>query len=267
MRDKLVQRCRQRSETFSKLGDTIETQHGPLTYIDNGADILAVAHRDYVMWRKPKIKKDTIFCPQLDDRLGIWVILDVLKELNVKVDVLITDSEEIGLSTSMYFDPPKQYKWMFQFDRAGTDAVMYQYEDNKCHNRLLAIGYKVGSGSFSDICYLDHLGCAGFNVGVGYHLQHSNKCYANLIETQGCVEKFLKFYRKYKNVEMPYTYTMFDKDVYHDDDYLMEDERYLDDLAIRWGYRDGKDYMESEGIFDTWEAICTLEDIEASIKN
>lgn len=171
------------------------------THIDNGSDILAVAHVDYVNLPYHFYQEgDIVCCPRLDDRLGVWVILDLLPQL-INVDVLLTTNEEIGQSTGQFFKPNKQYNWMFQFDRAGTDVVMYHYETPKLRRILQRNGFRAGRGSFSDISYMD-LGCSGFNFGVGYHLQHTIDCYADLQDTYSMVGKFVKFYDKYKNKEM-----------------------------------------------------------------
>jgi len=197
-------------EDFRRLGDTVDTEHGPLTWIDRGGDVLAVAHLDYVLWNpKPKITRQyenvkIRKCPQLDDRLGAWMVLDVLPRAGIRCDVLLTDSEELGKSTAQFFQPPKQYNWLMQFDRAGSDAVMDAFEDDYSESLLEYYGYQVGSGSFTDICYLEHLECKGFNFGVGYHGQHTKKCYANLTETFNSFRKVQSMWKDCEDVHMPH---------------------------------------------------------------
>ena len=209
--ENLLKRLTAPIEDFGKLGDTISTDDGPLTFIDNGAKILAVGHLDFVLWNaRPKINKqcgnvkieDT---PQLDDRLGVWMILDVLKNAGINADVLLTDSEEVGSSTAQYFQPNKDYDCIIEFDRAGSDVVMYDYEDDDCSQILESVGYWIGSGSFTDICYLQHLGVKGFNFGVGYHQQHSKGCYANLSETFDSFQKFQDFYAQWEGYRFEHT--------------------------------------------------------------
>jgi hypothetical protein len=184
---------------FRSLGDVTETLHGPMIYQDNGADILAVAHLDYVDYTRPRFQKHKVFCPQLDDRLGAWVILDLLPSLGLKYDVLLTDSEERGQSTAQYFKANKEYRWVFEFDRAGTDVVMYEFETPQLCDVLQDSGFEVGFGSFTDICELSDLGCAAFNFGVGYYNQHTRQCYANLRHTARNVSKFLEFFNRYED--------------------------------------------------------------------
>ena len=200
---KLFKRLTDPIEKFAKLGDTEYTKHGPLTYIDRGGDVLAVAHLDSVDYCEfnvsPRMKRQygnvrIENCPQLDDRLGAWMVLDVLPRAGIKCDVLLTDSEEIGDSTAQFFKPPKQYNWMMQFDRAGSDMVMYDYHDSDLDTLMRSYEYTVSRGAYTDICYLQHLKCKGFNFGVGYHSQHSEGCFANLSETFDSFRKVQSFY-------------------------------------------------------------------------
>lgn len=203
---------------------------------DNGGSVLAVAHTDVVKswgrtvykWAKDKdghfkvagVKQEgeektqakanrrSVEGMALDDRLGVYLITEVLPALGIVVDVLLTDEEESGSSTADIFVVPegKQYNWVFSFDRAGTDVVMYQYEDpdGGWEEFFKPFGIDLGSGSFSCITELEKLGVKAFNFGCGYHAQHTAACYANLKEVRGCVERFAKFHAKYKDTPMPH---------------------------------------------------------------
>lgn len=194
--DQNLYNCLTRPTDSPLWGDRIDNPNGHLYFRDNGAKVLAVAHLDYVLWSKPTQKGNTIYCPQLDDRLGAWVIMHLLPSMGVEVDILLTDLEEKGLSTGEWFEPPKHYNWMFQFDRRGTDVVTYQYGREKL---LRKNGFKVGFGAFSDISSMEHLGCAGFNFGVGYYEQHTKGCHAKLSDTARMAAAFVRFFQKYEN--------------------------------------------------------------------
>lgn len=204
LKTSLVKRCSDPIEDFSGLGHTIKTRSGPLTHIDRGGDVLCVAHLDWVRFHKPSFSRrgNTIYCGQLDDRLGAWVALDLLPALGVTTDILLTDSEEVGDSTAQFFDPPKEYNWIAQFDRAGTDLVMYEYDCKSNRELLKQYGYKIGIGSFTDICWLNHLGVSGFNIGVGYYKQHTDKCHAILHETVTNARRFAEFWRDHKDTRI-----------------------------------------------------------------
>lgn len=169
-------------------------------YQDNGSDILAVAHLDTVQDDRICSVVDTAAgllaaSGGLDDRLGVYVILDMLPKLGITCDWLLTTDEEIGQSTAVMFNTKKEYNWIIQFDRGGTDVVMYQYETDQLCEMVRACGAQVGQGSFSDICMLDFLGVAGFNWGVGYRDYHSARSHAWLEDTFRMVARFVKFHK------------------------------------------------------------------------
>lgn len=169
-------------------------------YQDNGSDILAVAHLDSVQDDTRCTVVDTaaglLACSGgLDDRLGAYVILEMLPRLGIVCDWLLTTDEEMGASTADSFDTDKLYNWVIQFDRGGTDVVMYQYETKDLVKLVGASGAQVGTGSYSDICCLDHLGCAGINWGVGYRDYHGPRAHAWLEDTFRMVARFAKFHR------------------------------------------------------------------------
>ena len=202
--------CNARIEDFRVLGDVTDTKDGQLIYIDRGCDTLGVAHLDYVDFVPARLHKNRVYCPQLDDRLGAWVLLYLLPYLDVECDILLTDSEEVGRSTAKYFEPAKEYNWMFEFDRRGTDVVMYEYDSPENRELLDDHEFEVGYGSFSDISYLGHLGITGFNFGVGYHHEHTRRCYANLIDTLTQANKFVGFWDELSDVPIPAPDVLFD---------------------------------------------------------
>jgi hypothetical protein len=179
-------------------------------YRDSGSPILAVAHLDHVQADGTCRVIDTPDGPlalsgALDDRLGAYVILELLPKLGISVDVLLTTNEEMGASTASDFHPDhKQYNWMIEFDRGGTDVVMYQYETPETCELVRSAGARVGVGSYSDIADLEHLGCAGFNWGVGYYDYHSRRSHAWLEDTFSMVAKFVKFYSANAGDHLPY---------------------------------------------------------------
>lgn len=201
--EKLRRRCVSSVEDYKRLGLVTETEYGPYIYMDRGAGILGVAHLDTVIDTPAfSLRGSEVVSPQLDDRLGAYVILDVLPSLGVDCDVLLTTGEETGLDSARFFTPSKEYNWMFSFDRAGEDVVMYMYQDRYTTKILQSLGWKVAYGSRSDISHMTHLGIKGFNFGVGYHLPHLHLCYADVTKVLAQVLRFKKFYSTYKNTRM-----------------------------------------------------------------
>lgn len=190
---------------FSRYAKRVDLDESPAGrerfyyYADNDSDILAVAHLDSVQDDGTCSIVDTsagllAVSGALDDRLGVYVILDLLPKLGITCDWLLTTDEEICASTAGDFFTDKHYNWMFQFDRGGTDVVMYDYETDELCGLVEDCGAQVGNGSFSDICMLEHLECAGFNWGVGYRDYHGPRSHAWLEDTFRMVARFVKFY-------------------------------------------------------------------------
>lgn len=215
--DDLIDICGRDGEDFSDFGQKVKLQpsrYGDERFFyfqDNGSDILAVAHLDTVQNDRSctvtRTAAGLLACSGgLDDRLGAYVILDMLPKLGIQCDILLTTDEEMGQSTGAEFEPHKQYNWMIQFDRGGTDVVMYQYETPERAALVEDAGARVGDGSYSDIADLDHLGCAGFNWGVGYQDYHSERSHAWLEDTFRMVARFVKFYEQNGDVHLAYTY-------------------------------------------------------------
>lgn len=201
----------------------------------------------------------------LDDRLGITAMLYMLDNCMGDCAALVCDNEEIGQSTAQQFNADSSPNWMVELDRRGTDVVCYEYDTPLLRGMLEWADFKVGRGSFSDICYLDHLGVCGFNVGVGYQLEHTDQCHANLTDTFSQLTKLKKFYSKFKDVPLNYEPTRYKYDYrsstallydYDDDDYTL-DSKYKATMADD----SDEDYAIQEWLFDndvdTYEALYT----------
>lgn len=160
--------------------------------------ILAIAHIDTVLslhWTKDA--GDVIYSPALDDRIGLYTFFCEFD--GIVCDILLTDHEEVGRSTAQFFKAPRGrvYNWMVQFDRRGTDVVMYQYDTDANRRRLMSIGARPELGSYSDIAYLDNLGVAGFNWGTGYWGEHTEGCHVVVADYEAMLERFRLFYARY----------------------------------------------------------------------
>jgi len=202
----LRSKCLATVEDFYQYGEVVTTKDGVYIYKDNGANILAVAHLDTVQDARHFYTVDidgdvAVFSTALDDRLGAWVILDVLPKMGLRYDILLTTEEESLNSTAQHFVPPagKKYNWMFSFDRAGTDVVMYQYDEPEYDDLLEEVNMYKGLGSYSDICELHTLGCAGFNWGCGYENNHTPRSHVIWGNLMWMIDGFVSFYHKHKD--------------------------------------------------------------------
>jgi hypothetical protein len=141
----------------------------------------------------------------LDDRLGVYVIVNVLPRLGVKCDYLFTLDEEVGASSAAAFESSKKYNWVFEFDRRCFDPVLYQYDDPALRQLLSAYGFHVTHGSYSDISMLDHLGCKAINFGVGYDWEHTNHCVASMESVHAIARQFMTFWKDQHTTFIPHT--------------------------------------------------------------
>lgn len=189
----------------AELADTTDGRQ--LIYIDNNSSILGVAHLDgtmpashFLLGRRRDRPNDVIIVsPFVDDRLGAYTLLDLLPQLDIRCDILFSVGEEIGQSTAADFQPPKQYNWMFQFDRMGTDVVHYQYVNDNWLNGVERYFEGLNGGIFSDISRMDHLGCQGMNIGTGYYDYTGPRAWASLFDLSTQVYRFKGFYDEFKD--------------------------------------------------------------------
>lgn len=184
----------------------------PAIFIDNGASILGVAHLD------TQAKSDHFahinvlgdwwaLAAQLDDRLGVFLLLDVLRHLGMEYDILLTTGEESGRSSAKKWRPPegKEYNWMFECDRKDTDIVHYQYNDHKWLKAWRDVGFnRIERGSYTDIASMDYLGVCGMNIGVGYTEYHSVWSKANMTDCAHQVMRLIRFYHANADVRYPF---------------------------------------------------------------
>lgn len=206
--ESLSQICDLPIHSFVKHGEQTSTSDGSYFFDDRNTKILGIAHLDTVLEPSPLQKSGSLVShPCLDDRLGVYLLLEILPKLGIEFDLLLTEGEEKGKSTAAHFKTDKKYNWMFSFDRAGTDVVMYQYQEPILERMVEYHGMKVGRGSFSDISFLEHLGCKGLNIGTGYYHNHSPQAFADLNHTMKMVRKFVAFYNACKDTELAHEKT------------------------------------------------------------
>ena len=208
----LFLRLRQTREEL--LYDVEENQVRKYKLDQRGGQIIGVAHCDYVerAWSAPVwltkdgVRMNWIRAGQVDDRVGVWLLLDVLPNIEGMpiFDVLLTDDEESGRSTAQNVRQAMRYHWSFQFDRHGTDFVTYDLASKKFVNKFKEMtGIPLGIGSFSDICYLPESCNSRVNIGTAYYDEHNPDAYVNLDECARQVERFVQFASACADTEFP----------------------------------------------------------------
>ena len=226
---------------------TYVKQHAPHNYYffkDNGADILAVAHLDTVVMHEDRTatmvdKAGVVYSGALDDRLGVYVITDMLPKMGITCDWLFTVGEEHGMSTAEFFNPEDHgkdgYNWIIEFDRGGTDVVMYQYEDEQLVTRIGDEGMDMAQGIFSDISAMEHLGTKAINWGVGYRDYHSTRGHVWLTDLFYMIDGFASFHDEWAETPMPHVPQPAREWSRYDDDHWATVATGEDCAAERWG--------------------------------
>lgn len=210
--DLLKIRCKQSIESFENgmFGEVVKCPNNlTYTYLKRGGKVLAVAHRDVVKSIANSeicyIKDNDFYAPQLDDRLGIHLILDVLPKYGVDCDILLTEGEEYGQSTAQYFKTDVEYNWVFELDRAGLDSVMYSFHTKEKEDLLKSYNLNVGWGSFTDICHLDHLKIWAVNFAVAYYSQHTLQCRVDMKQLEEkLLPNIIKFIVENQDTKFPH---------------------------------------------------------------
>lgn len=176
-----------------------------------GAKILGVAHTDTLLnakWaemiKRPDGEK-IIFSPNLDDRVGVWLLLELSSVLSF--DMVFTTDEESGQSTLSDWtanNDESLYNWAFEFDRGYEDVALYDFSyDEEWANVVEKYFGKADMGAFTDICELTDI-CA-MNIGKMYEKAHTWECYTRSSWIEKAVRKFLKFYKKQQGMKYKHT--------------------------------------------------------------
>lgn len=167
-------------------------------YARGTVPVLLVAHMDTVHKEQCKVIVNIdgkMSSPQGiggDDRCGIFMIMNIVKDLNCSV--LLCEDEEIGGIGAKKFTKAK-YKWlndkgepveqayidnldvnfMIEFDRKGSNDAVFYSCDNKDFIDFVTdtTGFKVAQGSFSDISTLMPAAkLSAVNLSCGYYNAH-----------------------------------------------------------------------------------------------
>lgn len=213
-------------------------------YAKGSLPVLLTAHMDTVhnkICEKINFKlnnnKICISSPQGiggDDRCGIYMILDITKEL--KPSVLFCEDEESGGIGSTKFCKTEFIKdlsnlnYLVELDRANAkDAVFYNCDNEDFTDFITSTtGYKEAYGSFSDISNLSpECKIASVNLSCGYYKAHTTDEYViweDMENTICVVKKLLSTESKqYEYVESYYGrygyYSYYGRDKYYDDYY------------------------------------------------
>ena len=183
-------------------------------YAKGDVPVLLVAHMDTVHKEQCSkiIKIDgKLSSPQGiggDDRCGIYIIMNLVKEFHCSV-LLCEDEESGGVGARKFTkatytgvneaNEPVELKYidnlgvnyMVEFDRRGNNDAVFYSCDNKDWTNFVedCTGYKFTYGSFSDISVLmPEAKIAAVNLSSGYYKAHSTDEYVVYDEMMDTVE-------------------------------------------------------------------------------
>lgn len=204
-------------------------------YAKGTVPVLLLAHMDTVHKELCTVinEKDGILSsPQGiggDDRCGIFIIMNIVKELNCSV--LLCEDEEIGAVGARKFAKTEYVKnldvnYIVEFDRKGDmDAVFYQCDNKKFTSFITEMtGFKEAVGSFSDISVVaPAAGIAAVNLSSGYYKAHTKDefvDYGVMMDTIETAKNLIKAEsEKYEYVKKEYSYSDYHYGGYDDYSY------------------------------------------------
>ena len=186
-------------------------------FSEGDVPLLLVAHMDTVHKETPKeiiYSKGTVSSPQGiggDDRCGIYMILQIIREINA--NVLFVEDEEIGgvgsgkfIKTETCKNLKGRIEFIIELDRKGSnDAVYYDCSNVEFEEFVEKEFWKYGYGSFTDICNLcPEIEVAGVNLSCGYYNAHHLDEYVVLREMEDAIKEVKKLILRRENKTYEY---------------------------------------------------------------
>lgn len=207
----LFLRLRQTKEEL--LYDFAKNKVNKFAWTPTGGKILGVAYCDYLesAWSYPSLSDLTVQSGQVDDRVAVWVLLDVLPEVKgvPKFDTLLLDREQ-----SFTSDVPEDlaYNWTFGFSRAGMSFSHHKATKELTSAFRNTTGMKQGKVGAIEFELPD--GCGPrLHIGSGRY-ETKEETWVDLEECAKQVESFALFAKQYAATKFPLEFT----DPFADDD-------------------------------------------------
>lgn len=175
--------------------------HDGFLFANGNVPVLLVAHLDTVHKKQcvdiTNIGKHTLTSPQGiggDDRCGVFIIMEIIKELNCSV--LFCEDEETGGKGASKFACSKiinslNVNYIIEFDRMGSrDAVFYKCDNDKFTEFVLQnTGFEKARGTFSDISVIAPAAkIAAVNLSSGYYNAHTINESVDFIDVINTIE-------------------------------------------------------------------------------
>jgi len=176
-----------------------------------------------------------------DDRNGIWLVLEMLREFDT-IKVIFTVQEEIGAIGADAIDQTflADIGYYIEGDRKGSSDIITSYfgssmvsdEFDEVIKKVgVLYGYKESDGLFTDVCTLYEMNeASAINISVGYYNAHTDQEYTILEELENALDYTKALVTllgklKYKVDVIPYKYKSYKNnnkyfgDIYDEDFY------------------------------------------------
>lgn len=135
----------------------------------------------------------------LDDRLGVWLIIQMI-EMGKKPSIIFTTDEELGglaaadIVTSYPICPLEKIDFIIELDRKGfNDSVYYTCGNIEFQNYINSFGFETAEGSFTDCLILGEAwDIAAVNLSISYYNEHTYYEYAHLKGALSTLDKVVK---------------------------------------------------------------------------
>ena len=191
--------------------------------VEGNAPLLLVAHLDTVHKEPVRIicksnSGNILMSPQGiggDDRCGVYALVNIHEQAQIKPWLLFTCNEEIGGVGAEAFAEdfmngilPTELvdlKAIIEIDRKGkNDAVYYDCVNYDFENYITEKGYSTAFGSFSDISVIAPvLGIAAVNLSSGYYYAHTLYEYINKKHLEATIQRVLEIVNDASKEDFP----------------------------------------------------------------
>lgn len=212
----------------SKYQSMIVTPHYIIALGD--IPVALVAHADTVFKSPARLEnffydqeKNVIWNPDgmgADDRAGIFAIMTILRNTQLRPHIIITTGEEMGCVGSgkliaQYHKFPGELNFMIQLDRRGSvDSVYYDCDNLEFEQYINPFGFVTNWGSFTDISVLAPMWrVAAVNFSIGYEEEHHEIEHLYVTAMFNTIEKTIRILedqqknpKKFEYVESSYSY-------------------------------------------------------------
>ena len=211
------------SKIGQMFGDKAVCRNDSYILVQGEAPVMLVAHMDTV--HKEPVRQickshhgTILMSPQGiggDDRCGVYALLKIHHDSEVKPWLLFTCDEEVGGIGARQFcsdyladrlpEGLDDMKLLIEIDRKGeNDAVYYDCDNSDFEKYIESKGFKTKFGSFSDISIVaPAIGVAAVNLSSGYYNAHTLHEYIDTKQLNATITKVKEIVKEANSFDFP----------------------------------------------------------------